>query len=181
MFITSVCFVTSCFAGFRHQWSVCFITEPLISFNLNCPWTRPSASAVNWSAPRLPLHPRGRPSCRFVFARSLLTPPWLPAQTSTHSLSFVWLCSCSFLPRGEELSPIITQVSVKWIIGRLVELHDGKHLSWVVWLSVLSPHLHPSADAQGWHVCACSMPLLGKTWVWSAYAVLLKPPQQCRN
>lgn len=73
----------------------------------------------------------------------LLQPPPPPPQ----------LLSCSFIPRGEEQTPIITQVSVKWIIGRLIELLDGKHPSWVVRLSVLSllPHL-PAARAQGRHV-----------------------------
>ncbi len=73
--------------------------------------------------------------------------------TNTHPHSPPWLRSCSFIPRGEEQTPIITQVSVKWIIGRLIELHDGKHPSWVVRLSVLSSLPHLSADAQGWHVC----------------------------
>lgn len=84
-----------------------------------------------------------------------LTPSWFPAPTLTHHHphSPPWLFSCIFIPRGEELSLVITQVSVKWIIGRLIELHDGKHPSWVVWQSVLSPLPHASADAQGWHEC----------------------------
>ena len=84
-----------------------------------------------------------------------------------HPHSPPWLRSCSFIPRGEEQTPIITQVSVKWIIGRLIELHDGKHPSWVVRLSVLSPPPHLSADAQGWHVCILTA-TAERDWVWSA-------------
>lgn len=80
-----------------------------------------------------------------------------------------WLHSCSFIPRGEEQTPIITQVSVKWIIGRLIELHDGKHPSWVVQLSVLSPLRHLSADAQGWHMCKLNA-TAERGRVWSAAA-----------
>lgn len=81
-----------------------------------------------------------------------------------------WLRSCSFIPRGEEQAPIITQVSVKWIIGRLIELHDGKHPSWVVRLSVLSPLPHLSADAQGWYVCILNA-TAERDRVWSATTV----------
>lgn len=58
---------------------------------------------------------------------------------------------CGSVPRGEEQTPIITQVSVKWIIGWLIELLDGKHPSWVVQLSVLRLLPHLSADAWGSH------------------------------
>lgn len=173
MFITFLCFVTWVVNGLLASNINDLFASSLISFHLFIyfSWTRGSASVVNWSPPRLPLHPHSRHSCRFVFTRSLLTPPWLPAPTSTHSLSLqFWLCSCSFLPRGEELSPIITQVSVKWIVGRLTELHDGKHPSWVVWLSVLSPLLHPSADAQGWHACMLRA-TAGENGVWSGDTV----------
>lgn len=40
---------------------------------------------------------------------------------------------------------------MKWIIGWLIELLDGKHPSWVVRLSVLRLLPHLSADAWGWH------------------------------
>lgn len=93
----------------------------------------------------------------------------LASSVTTHPRSPPWLCSCSFIPRGEEQTPIITQVSVKWIIGRLIELHDGKHPSWVVRLSVLSPLPHLSADAQGWHVCILNA-TAERDRVWSATA-----------
>lgn len=120
-------------------------------------WTRP-LTTVKLSSLHLLLHLHARHPCLFVFIHSLLTLSSLPPPTTTHPHPPPWLRSCSFIPRGEEQTPIITQVSVKWIIGRLIELLDGKHPSWVVQLSVLSLLPHLSADAQGWHVhihCHC--------------------------
>lgn len=119
-------------------------------------WTRP-LTTVKLSSLHLPLHPYARHPCLFVFIHSLLTQSLLPPPNTTHSYPPPWLHSCSFIPRGEEQTPIITQVSVKWIIGRLIELLDGKHPSWVVQLSVLSllPHR--------WLAWTYSLPLLRKT------------------
>lgn len=133
------------FALLLCQWKYCFSrTRPL--------------TTVQLSLLHLVLHLHPRHSCLFVFIYSLLTPSLLSLPTTTHPHSPAWLRSCSFIPRGEEQTPIITQVSVKWIIGRLIELLDGKHPSWVVRLSVLSLLPHLSADALDWciHIhCHC--------------------------
>lgn len=132
-------------------------------------WTRPLTPDVKWISLHLLLHLHLRRSCLFVFY-SLTSLSVLTSYTNTtHPYFPPWLRSCSFIPRGEEQTPIITQVSVKWIIGRLIELHDGKHPSWVVRLSVLRPLPHLSADAQGWHVCIL-IATAERERVWSATA-----------
>lgn len=103
-------------------------------------WTRPMAAVkLSSSHPLLHLY-----SCLFVLHSLTSCPVFaLPAKQPPPP--------CSAVPRGEEQTPIITQVSVKWIIGWLIELLDGKHPSWVVRLSVLRLLPHLSADARGWH------------------------------
>lgn len=67
----------------------------------------------------------------------------VPLVSSTSSV----LCqSPSLFLGGEKLTPIITQVSVKWIIGWVIELHDGKHPSWAERTSELFLH-HTSRSA----------------------------------
>lgn len=90
---------------------------------------------------------------------SIFTPVFLFCIPSLPALSLLWQPFRPALlsgPRGDEQTPIITQVSVKWITGWLIELLDGKHPSWLVQLGMLRllSHLlsHLSADAwQGWH------------------------------
>lgn len=151
--VAPVCFLSpdvSCWRCSLASHSFCFIIEHAKNA---CRQTRPSTT-VRLSSSHLPRNPHSCHLCLLVCIHSLLT---LAASTASSSCSQPrsppQLLSCSFIPRGEEQTPIITQVSVKWIIGRLIELLDGKHPSWVVRLSVLSllPHL-PAARAQGLHV-----------------------------
>lgn len=143
----------------RQHCLFCFIVESLNK-------TTDTSCQMNFTTSPTPSSPSSFMSlCFSLSSLSALT----SYTNTTHPYFPPWLHSCSFIPRGEEQTPIITQVSVKWIIGRLIELHDGKHPSWVVRLSVLRPLPHLSADAQGWHVCIL-IATAERERVWSATA-----------
>lgn len=92
-------------------------SDLLAQWKCSFSWTR-SLTAVKLSSLHPPLHLHTRHSCLFVFHS-------LTSYSQPNS-------PCGSVPRGEEQTPIITQVSVKWITGWLIELLDGKHPSWVV-------------------------------------------------
>lgn len=112
-------------------------TDSLAQWKCSFSWTR-RMTAVKLSS----LHPLHLHSCLFVLHSLTSCPVFaLPAKQNPPSPP------CGSVPRGEEQTPIITQVSVKW----LIELLDGKHPSWVVQRNVLRLLPHLSADARGWH------------------------------
>lgn len=113
--VASVCFLSpavSCWRGSLASHSFRFIIERAKNVFRQ---TRPSTT-VRLSSSHLPCNPRSCHLCLLVCIHSLLT---LAASTSSSSSSCSQsrfppqLLSCSFIPRGEEQTPIITQVSVK--------------------------------------------------------------------